>query len=224
MLTTRRSRRMPALLTTMSTSPNTSTVESMRCLAASKSAMSSPLATAWPPAATISATTDSAGVRPSPPSPEPSCGPPVSFTTTAAPSLANSRAWSRPRPRPAPVMIAVRPSSAPIRGTVVVGTFPAKPGLRASGGQDDDRDLGAALDLRARLEQLPVEVRLVEDAAAHTHQRTEMEPGVLERLSDLGERHATEVGQRHEVGALRRRDRDRAVTVDVGVGNRGLHR
>src|SRR5687768_11967608 len=38
----------------------------------------------------------------------------MSFTTTRAPSAANNRACSRPIPRPAPVMIATRPSSAPM--------------------------------------------------------------------------------------------------------------
>src|SRR4029079_1622579 len=54
--------------------------------------------------------------------PAPSLAPPRSLTTTIAPSAANSRACSRPRPRPAPVMIATRPSSAPM-----VGPFLARP-------------------------------------------------------------------------------------------------
>src|SRR5664280_1026640 len=73
----------------------------MRRLPPSQSATSSLLATASPPAAVISSTTSWAAS-------------PRSFTTTLAPSAANRRAYSRPIPRPAPVMMAIRPSSAPM--------------------------------------------------------------------------------------------------------------
>ena len=46
--------------------------------------------------------------------PDPSRGPPTSFTTTEAPSLAKSRAVDRPMPFPAPVTIATLPSNSPI--------------------------------------------------------------------------------------------------------------
>ena len=69
--------------------------------------MSSVLATASPPIATISSTTSWAGPWSLP---SPSMEPPRSLTTTLAPWCARSRACSRPMPRPAPVTIATRPS------------------------------------------------------------------------------------------------------------------
>ena len=87
----------------------------MRPSAAVKSAMSAPLATAFPPAWAISATTAWAGPVSCP---EPSIATPRSLTTTEAPSLASSRATDLPIPRPAPVTIATRPSSRPIPHTV----------------------------------------------------------------------------------------------------------
>ena len=80
--------------------------------ACSKSVMSAPLTTAWPPIASISATTSLAGPGSAP---LPSGWAPRSFTTTAAPSLASISACSRPMPRPAPVTIATRPSQIPTR-------------------------------------------------------------------------------------------------------------
>ncbi len=83
--TSMRSRRMPALFTTAWRPPNSSAAWAiMRCTPAA-SVTESPLATARPPAATISSTTSWAGpvCRPLP-----SWAPPRSFTTTAAPSAA----------------------------------------------------------------------------------------------------------------------------------------
>ena len=83
-------------------------------LAPSKELTLSVLATASPPAAMISSTTDWAAETSVP---EPSTAPPRSFTTTLAPSDAKRSACSRPMPRPPPVMIAtlscnmVQPSS-----------------------------------------------------------------------------------------------------------------
>ncbi len=79
-----------------------------RFSAAVKSAMSAPLAMAFPPASPISATTSCAGPESWP---EPSTAAPRSLTTTEAPSRASSVATDRPIPRPAPVTIATRPSS-----------------------------------------------------------------------------------------------------------------
>src|SRR3954452_14576951 len=79
--------------------------------ACSKSATSAPLTTARPPAASISATTSSAGVSPVP---SPDSETPKSLTTTAAPCAASSSACARPIPRPAPVTMATRPSSSPL--------------------------------------------------------------------------------------------------------------
>ena len=76
--------------------------------AAVKSAMSAPLAIAFPPASPISATTSCAGPESCP---EPSTAAPRSLTTTEAPWTASSRATDLPIPRPAPVTIATRPSS-----------------------------------------------------------------------------------------------------------------
>ena len=61
MLVSMRSRRMPALLTRTSRPPKVSTADWIRRSAPSQSLMSSPLATASPPMATISSTTSWAG-------------------------------------------------------------------------------------------------------------------------------------------------------------------
>ena len=114
METSMRSRRIPALLTTTWRSPNVETAWSTIALAPSNELTLSVLATAWPPAAVISSTTDWAAEMSAP---EPSTAPPRSLTTTLAPSEANRRACSRPMPRPAPVITAtlscnmVQPSS-----------------------------------------------------------------------------------------------------------------
>src|ERR1039457_6657855 len=91
MLNIMRSRRMPALLTTMLSLPK--------------------LATASPPAERISLTTYSAEERDCP---VPSKWPPRSLTTTLAPCLASNNASSRPMPRPAPVITATLPVNSAI--------------------------------------------------------------------------------------------------------------
>src|ERR1700687_2377511 len=96
-----RSRRMPALLMTPSILPKFSTAVLIMRSAPAGSVTLSALGTALPPAAAISSQTFCAGVALPPPSP--STAPPRSFTTTLAPSLAASRAISRPMPPPAPV-------------------------------------------------------------------------------------------------------------------------
>src|SRR5437868_3592392 len=106
MFTSMRSRRMPALFTTMSTQPNASIACSTSRRAPSKSATFSPSATASPCAASISATTCSAGDRSAP---SPVSDPPRSFTTTFAPAAASASACARPMPRPAPVTTATLP-------------------------------------------------------------------------------------------------------------------
>ena len=111
MLASMRSRRMPALL--ISTSRRTEGLDGLGDRARSapaQSLMSSVLATASPPAATISSTTCWAGPA-SVPSPD--AEPPRSFTTTLAPSAASISACSRPMPRPAPVTMTTRPSHSP---------------------------------------------------------------------------------------------------------------
>src|SRR5262252_2496124 len=111
MLKTMRSRRIPALFTTMLSLPKLSTAHSMIRLAALKSVTLSKLATASPPPARISLTTSSAGERDWP---VPSKCPPRSLTTTLHPCFAISRASSRPIPRPAPVITATFPSNSAI--------------------------------------------------------------------------------------------------------------
>src|SRR5487761_951861 len=106
MFTSMRSRRMPALLTTMSTPTKAATACSTSLRAPSKSATFSPSAIASPPAASISATPCSAGDRSAP---SPASDPPRSFTTTLAPARASASACARPMPRPAPVTIATLP-------------------------------------------------------------------------------------------------------------------
>lgn len=64
-----RSRRMPALLTRMSSLPNSATARSIRDRAVSKSAMSPRCAIAVPPVALISAATSSAGAAEAAPEP-----------------------------------------------------------------------------------------------------------------------------------------------------------
>ncbi|CAB4794108.1 unannotated protein [freshwater metagenome] len=111
MFTSTRSLRIPALFTRTWRSPKVSTAVCTRRCAPSQSATLSTFATASPPIARISSTTTCAAARSAP---EPSTFPPRSFTTTFAPSDAKRSACSRPRPPPAPVIIATRPSSAPI--------------------------------------------------------------------------------------------------------------
>ena len=102
MLTSIRSRRIPALLTSTSSRPKVSMAVLTSRWAPSQSETSSPLATASPPMVRISSTTSPAGpVEP----PVPSTSAPRSLTTTLAPWRANSMAWPRPMPRPAPVTI-----------------------------------------------------------------------------------------------------------------------
>src|SRR6476619_4144174 len=108
MLTSMRSRRIPALLTRMSRRPNAATAPSIRRFAPAKSATFSPSAIAAPPSASISRTTSCAGPVSAP---SPASDAPRSFTTILAPACASARACSRPIPRPAPVTTATFPSS-----------------------------------------------------------------------------------------------------------------
>jgi len=107
-----RSRTMPALFTSTSSVPYVSTACWIRASASAQFATFEPLATASPPAATISSTTFCAALPP--PAGEPSRPTPMSLTTTRAPSAANASACSRPIPPPAPVTMTTRPSSNPI--------------------------------------------------------------------------------------------------------------
>jgi hypothetical protein len=101
------SRRMPALLTTMSILPKASRAAVTMASAPSGVATLSGLATASPPFLVISSTTSCAGPADAP---TPERSPPRSLTTTLAPRAASSSACCRPSPCPAPVTIATRPS------------------------------------------------------------------------------------------------------------------
>ena len=105
------SRRIPALLTRMSSCPKVSTAWSTSSLAPCHELTSEALTAPSLPPALISSTTSSAGCL-SPPWPWSEA--PTSLTMTLAPSDASSRASSRPIPRPAPVTIATLPSSIPM--------------------------------------------------------------------------------------------------------------
>src|SRR5579875_2532075 len=117
------SRKMPALLMTMSTRPKWSTAV---CTMASPPSTVATLwvsATASPPASVISFTTDAAGPSSCP---SPWRLPPTSLTTTRAPRDASRRAWARPRPPPAPVITATLPSK-PISAGISRRYPPARP-------------------------------------------------------------------------------------------------
>src|SRR4029450_3823388 len=117
------SRRMPALLITMSTRPKASIAVSTIAWPPSGVATLSVLATATPPRSSICLAAVWAGPS-SPPSPD--TDPPRSLITTCAPRDARSLAGSKPKPPPAPVMIATFPSKprSAIRGRVVTGARP----------------------------------------------------------------------------------------------------
>ncbi len=102
------SRRMPALLITMSMRPKVLTAASTILCAASQSATEPPSTIASPPAARIFATTSCAGCSPLN---WPSSVAPRSLTTTFAPASANASAMPRPTPRPPPVTSATLPSN-----------------------------------------------------------------------------------------------------------------
>src|SRR6516165_10715599 len=110
MLTSMRSRRMPALLTNTSSLPKVSIAILTRPRAPSQFDTSSALTTASAPIRRIASTTSFAGPTELP---DPSTLDPRSLTITRAPCRASSKACSRPRPRPAPVTIATRPSQIP---------------------------------------------------------------------------------------------------------------
>src|SRR2546423_6169172 len=187
MLTSTRSRRIPALFTRTCRSPKVSTAASTTRLPPSHSATLSALATASPPIALISSTTCWAGVRSSP---DPSMAPPRSLMTTLAPSCANSRACSRPIPRPEPVMMATRPSSAPIAYLLLRSAVEGK--LLGV-----DVDARPALDLRAG--GRVGDEHLLVGGAEHVADR---QAGLLHGGGGLGHGLAGDVGDRDEVGTL----------------------
>ena len=106
MLSSVRSRTMPALLTTASMPPNCSTAVAISRSAIASSATEPGHATAEPPAAVMSETTSSTR------------SPFVPFTTTRAPSAASASAKALPSPRVEPVTTIRRPFSCPIHATL----------------------------------------------------------------------------------------------------------
>src|SRR5277367_4587196 len=116
-----RSRRMPALLTRMSTRPKASRAACTILSALPGSLIDSVEAIASPPAFLISCTTSCAGPASLP---APSRLAPMSQTTTRAPSCAINSAMPRPMPRAAPVTMATLPETIP--GMTLVPPDPAR--------------------------------------------------------------------------------------------------
>src|SRR6516225_1299141 len=124
-----RSRKMPALLTRMSTRPKAASAAFTISSAFFGSAIDSVEAIALPPPRLISSTISCAGEASVP---APSRLAPMSQTTTAAPSRAIVSAMPRPMPRPAPVTIATLPVTIPVmklslrcgRGRVSSSVYP----------------------------------------------------------------------------------------------------
>src|SRR6185503_911249 len=104
------SRRMPALLTRISTRPKASTAALTIASAFFGSVIESVEATASPPAFSMAATVSCAGPSSRP---EPVRLAPMSHTTTRAPSAAIACAMARPMPRPPPVTMATLPETMP---------------------------------------------------------------------------------------------------------------
>src|SRR3954453_883398 len=214
MLTITRSRRIPALLTSMSRSPKCSMALLISRCAPSQSATLSALTIASPPIASISATTCCAGVASVP---APSLAPPRSLTTTRAPSRANSSACSRPIPRPAPVMIATRPSSDPI------GSLLVDEGTLVSDSDASEFLRQRDVDQRAADELLTGQHICAFVLRAHDHtgriaaHSPDSEAGSRESVCRLLQGEPTERWDRNEVLALRHHDADNGTTIDAGA-------
>src|SRR6266567_4412944 len=118
------SRVMPALLTTMSTVPNSAAAAAIMASASARFTVFSVDTRARPPAPRTASAVSFAGSGS------------TSFTTTAAPSSANRTAVARPMPRPEPVITATlpsrRPKVPPSREAQVRGR---RPGCRPGGRQ-----------------------------------------------------------------------------------------
>src|SRR5664280_647690 len=121
--------RTPALLMRMSSRPNSATAASVIRLTSAGFETSTPTATARPPAAVTSSTTDRA------------CPSSRSATATCAPSAASCSAIWRPRPAPAPVTMPTFPANRMVYLLASPGSpageVPAMPAL-AAGFRDPD--------------------------------------------------------------------------------------
>src|SRR3984893_2265305 len=111
-----RSRKIPALLTRMSTRPNASSAALTILSPLPGSLIDNVEAMAWPPSFLISSPPSCAGPASVP---APSRLAPISQTTTLAPSCAMSSAIPRPMPRAAPVTMATLPAT-----MFAIGLFP----------------------------------------------------------------------------------------------------
>src|SRR4029077_11868881 len=198
MFTSIRSRRIPALLTRMSSRPNSSIACCTSRSAPAKSATFSPFVDASPPAARISSTTCSAGPESAPSPARPA---PRSLTTTFAPAVASASACERPIPRPAPVTIATLPLRSGIAGSLFVLAV-ALDVVRA---REPQARLDVALHARecargdvARadprrqlplpgvvLRRQPPELTPHDPECVERHERAEAEPGVVQGGEDL---------------------------------------
>src|SRR5687768_10214132 len=198
------SRRIPALLTSMSSSPNDSTASSTTARAPSQLAMSWSLLTALPPRALISAATSEHGVGSLP---VPSLATPRSLTTTATPLSASSNACSRPSPRPAPVTTATRPSSSTMTRRRVLRRL--EPGELHHGAAP----VGVADLWRLALDRHALDRALC--VAEREHRLEARRPEDRRRLLEGGRRR--DVGEDDDVGTARHDDRHVAAARYLGA-------
>src|SRR3984893_1905448 len=174
-----RSRKMPALLTRMSTRPKAASAAFTISSAFFGSAIDSVEAIASPPPRLISSTTSCAGEASVP---APSRLAPMSQTTMAAPSPAIVSAMPRPMPRPAPVTIATLPATIPVM------TLSLRCGRRRVSSSVYPPDLVRDLDEAAQLCPLLVLAQQIallgrgEAAVAGNAERVER--GIFRRLLD----------------------------------------
>src|SRR5918995_485295 len=204
MLTIVVSRRIPALLTTMSRSPYDSTASSTTERAPSQLAMSWSLLTAMPPRALISAATSEAGCGSSP---MPSLATPRSLTTTATPCSASSSACSRPSPRPAPVTTATRPSSSTMTRRRVLRRL-----------QSREFHDGAPPVRVAHLRRLAFDRHALDGALRVAEGEHWLEPRRCEdRRGLLVGRRCRDVGKDDDVGSTRHDDRHVAAARHLGA-------
>ena len=145
-------------------------------------------------------------------------------------------------PRPAPVMIATRPSSevidVPFCSSWVCSCWTSRASMPESEPNRSDRrvaesiprgpyeehevDARAAQEHLARLDRFTGDRRALEDALGGAEQAGDRVAGSGQRLLRLRVGLPGEVGERHDVGALRQLDRDRPPALDRRVGRRSL--
>src|SRR3954452_10070185 len=209
MLTIVVSRRMPALFTRMSRSPNVSTASATTARAPSQLAMSCSLPMALPPNARISSATSALGVGSLP---LPSLATPRSFTTTATPRAARNSACSRPSPRPAPVTTATRPSRSTMTRRKLQGRL-----------QRGELHRGAAAVGLSDLRWLTVDRDTLDRTLGVAEREHRIESGRREdRRRLLIRRRRRDVGEHHDVGSARHHDLHVAPPFDLGAFRHAL--